>query len=135
MLRAAPNPGILLSPLTTQEAVLSSRIEGTRASLSDILLDEMEADVPHGDEADVREVRNYVTALEHGVRRARALPLSLRLVREHDGQVDAIGLGGMAIELDVAGRVYRHRPTLRIAKAARYTPVVGGRGFRDLAMR
>ncbi|HEV7163858.1 MAG TPA: Fic family protein [Gammaproteobacteria bacterium] len=77
-----PNPHLLITPYVRREAVLSSRIEGTRASLSDLLLDEAEADVPHGDAADVREVRNYVSALEFGVRRLKQLPLSLRLVRE-----------------------------------------------------
>ena len=80
--RLLPNPHLLIAPYVRREAVLSSRIEGTRASLSDILLDEMEADVPHGDAADVREVRNYVTALEYGIKRLDKLPLSLRLVRE-----------------------------------------------------
>jgi len=80
--RLLPNPHLLIAPYIRREAVLSSRIEGTRASLSDILLDEMKAEVPDGDEADVREVRNYVAALEHGVKRLRKLPLSLRLVRE-----------------------------------------------------
>jgi Fic family protein len=63
-----------------REAVLSSRIEGTRASLSDLLLDEADGDRPA--DADVREVRNYVAALEDGLARLRDLPLSLRLVRE-----------------------------------------------------
>lgn len=80
--RQLPNPHLLIAPYVKREAVLSSRIEGTRASLSDILLDEIKADVPHGEEADVREVRNYVTALEYGIKRLRDLPLSLRLVRE-----------------------------------------------------
>jgi Fic family protein len=61
--------------------VLSSRIEGTRASLDDVLLDEVE-ERPAREAADVREVRNYVAALEYGVERLRELPLSLRLVRE-----------------------------------------------------
>ena len=60
--------------------MLSSRIEGTRASLSDVLLDEAELD--RSEDPDVREVRNYVTALEYGLERLRDLPLSLRLVRE-----------------------------------------------------
>lgn len=80
--RLLPNPRLLIAPYVRREAVLSSRIEGTRASLSDILMDEAQADVPHGDEADIREVRNYVAALEYGVKRLRDLPLSLRLVRE-----------------------------------------------------
>ncbi|MBI3897621.1 MAG: Fic family protein [Gammaproteobacteria bacterium] len=83
--RFLPNPHLLIAPYIRREAVLSSRIEGTRATLSDILLDEVHAAIPHGDEADIREVRNYVTALEFGVKRLRKLPLSLRLVRElHD---------------------------------------------------
>lgn len=80
--RLSPNAHLLIASYVRREAVLSSRIEGTRASLSDILLDELEADVPHGDESDLREVRNYVTALEFGIKRLRTLPLSLRLVRE-----------------------------------------------------
>ena len=78
--RQLPNPHLLIAPYVWREAVLSSRIEGTRASLSDLLLDEAESH-PSGD-ADVREVRNYVEALEHGLERLRELPLSLRLVRE-----------------------------------------------------
>src|SRR5213594_3685138 len=81
--RHLPNPHLLIAPYVRREAVLSSRIEGTKASLSDLLLDEMEntASVP-GEEDDVREVRNYVVALEYGIKRLRDLPLSLRLVRE-----------------------------------------------------
>src|SRR5262245_13933731 len=78
--RHLPNPHLLIAPYVRREAVLSSRIEGTRASLSDLLLDEVEVDQP--EDADVREVRNYVTALEYGLERLRDLPLSLRLVRE-----------------------------------------------------
>lgn len=78
--RQLPNPHLLIASYVRREAVLSSRIEGTRASLSDLLLDEADLD-PSGD-ADVREVRNYVDALEHGLARLGELPLSLRLVRE-----------------------------------------------------
>lgn len=78
--RQLPNPHLLIGPYVRREAVLSSRIEGTRASLSDLLLDEVEAD--RAADADVREVRNYVAALEYGLERLRDLPLSLRLVRE-----------------------------------------------------
>ncbi|HVR99491.1 MAG TPA: Fic family protein [Thermoanaerobaculia bacterium] len=78
--RQLPNPHLLIGPYVRREAVLSSRIEGTRASLSDLLLDEVETD--RAADADVREVRNYVAALEYGLERLRELPLSLRLVRE-----------------------------------------------------
>ena len=78
--RQLPNPHLLISPYVRREAVLSSRIEGTRASLSDLLLDEAEPD--RFMDGDIQEVRNYVMALEHGLERLRELPLSLRLVRE-----------------------------------------------------
>lgn len=77
--RQIPNPHLLISPYMRREAVLSSRIEGTRASLSDLLLDEIE---DGASPADVQEVRNYVEALEYGLGRLKELPLSLRLVRE-----------------------------------------------------
>ncbi|MCG3201474.1 MAG: Adenosine monophosphate-protein transferase SoFic [Gammaproteobacteria bacterium] len=76
------NPHLLITPYARREAVLSSRIEGTQAGLSDILLDEMAAGASAVDAADIREVRNYITALEYGMKRLRTLPLSLRLVRE-----------------------------------------------------
>jgi Fic family protein len=62
--------------------VLSSRIEGTTTTLAELLLEEVAEGAARRDPADVREVRNYVTALEYGVTRLRTLPLSLRLVRE-----------------------------------------------------
>lgn len=80
--RLIPNPHLLIAPYVRREAVLSSRIEGTSTELSELLRDEAGAEVPARDPEDVREVRNYVTALEFGVRRLKSLPLSLRLVRE-----------------------------------------------------
>ena len=78
-----PNPHLLIAPLVRREAVLSSRIEGTRASLSEVLLDEAGTPDPsQSTDPDVQEVRNYVVALEHGIARLGELPLSLRLVRE-----------------------------------------------------
>lgn len=78
-----PNPHLLISPYIKREAVLSSRIEGTKASLSDLLIDEIEDGhaKPHGSD-DVKEVRNYIRALEHGINMLPKLPLSLRLIRE-----------------------------------------------------
>lgn len=80
--RHLPNPHLLIAPYVRREAVLSSRIEGTKASLSDLLINEAEAGMPRTVNDDVREVRNYVHALEYGVERLSSLPLSLRLVRE-----------------------------------------------------
>ena len=77
-----PNPHLLIAPYLRQEAVLSSRIEGTRTTLSELLLDEIAAAPTERDPNDLREVRNYVEAMEHGLARLKELPLSLRLVRE-----------------------------------------------------
>ena len=79
--RTLPNPYLLIRPFMHREAVLSSRIEGTQASLSDLYFFEA-ASVPPSPQSDVLEVRNYVVALEHGLRRMKDLPVSLRLLRE-----------------------------------------------------
>lgn len=79
--RTLPNPHLLIGPFLRREAVLSSRIEGTQASFSDLLFFEAarlgEKQVP-----DVREVSNYVQAMEYGLARLSTLPVSLRLIRE-----------------------------------------------------
>jgi Fic family protein len=77
-----PNPHLLIDPYVRREAVLSSRIEGTQASLSDLFLDEIDPERAETSRDDVREVRNYVTALEYGLARLGDLPLSVRLIRE-----------------------------------------------------
>lgn len=81
-----PNPHLLLRPFVRREAVLSSRIEGTQATLGELLAAEAGAAVERSPE-DLREVGNYVTALEYGIRRLKKLPLSLRLIRELHGKL------------------------------------------------
>jgi Fic family protein len=76
-----PNPHLLIRPFIRREAVLSSRIEGTQATLGELLAAEAGAAVERSPD-DLREVANYVAALEHGIRRLKTLPLSLRLVKE-----------------------------------------------------
>jgi predicted amino acid dehydrogenase len=61
--------------------------------------------------------------------------LARRLVGEHDGQVDAIALGGMAISFNVGDRCWRHKETYKIARQAKSTPVVGGRALRKIVDR
>jgi Fic family protein len=75
-----PNPHLLIAPFTRREAVLSSKIEGTLTSLSDLF--RFEAVEDESLPGDVREVSNYVRAMEHGLARLPSLPLSTRLVRE-----------------------------------------------------
>ena len=70
-----------IAPYLRREAVLSSRIEGTQTTMSDLYADEADQ---HGlvRATDVREVRNYMTVTEYGLSRLAELPLSLRLIRE-----------------------------------------------------
>ena len=77
-----PSTPLFLYMYVRKEALLSSQIEGTQSSLSDLLLFESD-EIPHVPIDDVTEVSNYVAAVEHGVRRLRdGFPLSLRLIRE-----------------------------------------------------
>jgi len=77
-----PDPHLFLYAYIRREAVLSSQIEGTQSSLSDLLLFELDQ-APGVPVDDVVEVSNYVSALEHGVTRLReGFPLSNRLIRE-----------------------------------------------------
>lgn len=82
LLHGLVNPDILLAPLRNREAVLSSRIEGTQASLEDVL--EHEAD-PGTDDgplvADIQEIINYRDAVQVAVEKLEDRPLSLNLVR------------------------------------------------------
>jgi Fic family protein len=81
MARNLPNPHLLIRPFMQREAVLSSRIEGTQASLSDLFYFEASGTVASGAQ-DVQEVANYINALEYGLNRIQNFPLSLRLIRE-----------------------------------------------------
>jgi len=76
-----PNPHLLIRPFIKREAVLSSRIEGTQATLGELLANDAGAVVNRSPD-DLREVGNYVTALDYGIKRLNTLPLSLRLIRE-----------------------------------------------------
>jgi Fic family protein len=75
-----PNPNLLIAPFIRKEAVQSSRIEGTQASLTDIFYYEASKEKPKN--SDILEVLNYVKAMNYGFSRIKELPLSLRLIRE-----------------------------------------------------
>jgi len=83
-----PNPHILIRPFVQREAVLSSKIEGTQATLGELLAAEAGATVDRSPD-DLREVGNYVVALEHGISRLKKLPLCVRLTRELHEQLMA----------------------------------------------
>lgn len=90
--RLLPAHELFLYMYVRKEAVLSSQIEGTQSTLTDLLRFEAEAvaGVPLDD---VREVSNYVDAAMHGLQRLNALPLSLRLIREMHARLLAHGRG------------------------------------------
>jgi Fic family protein len=75
-----PNSELFVFMYIRKEAVLSSQIEGTQASLMDVL--EFEAATREAVPTDVNDVFNYVAAMDHGLARLKTLPLSLRLIRE-----------------------------------------------------
>ena len=88
VLRGVPNPDILLSPLSAQEAVLSSRIEGTQSSLSEVLAlgaGGASPDEPTRRGDDAQEVLNYRVALIVATELMDSLPLSQRLIRSAHG--------------------------------------------------
>ncbi len=88
-----PDTSLFLYMYVRKEAVLSSMIEGTQSSLSDLLLFELDQE-PGVPLDDVREVSNYVAALDHGLRLlGEGLPLSLRLLREIHGVLLTRGRG------------------------------------------
>ncbi len=89
-----PDTSLFLYMYVRKEAVLSSMIEGTQSSLSDLLLFELDQ-VPSVPISDVQEVSNYVAAMNHGLNQlAAGFPLSLRLIKEIHGVLLAKTRGG-----------------------------------------
>jgi len=85
ILSAIPNAHVLLSPLTTQEAVLSSRIEGTQATMGEVLEYEARGDTGEpttSKEADIWEILNYRKAMRAATESLKSLPLCQRIVLE-----------------------------------------------------
>jgi Fic family protein len=76
-----PNPNLLMRPFIAREAVLSSKIEGTQATLGEILAASAGAFIKQNPD-DLAEVQNYIKALDYGLKRLAQLPLSLRLLKE-----------------------------------------------------
>ncbi len=82
LLQSVINPDVLLAPLRTQEAVLSSKIEGTQATLEEVLEFEVEEDGELHEKGDIFEVLNYRLALIQGRQVMRNRPLSLNTIRK-----------------------------------------------------
>lgn len=91
--RLLPDTGLFVYHFVRKEALLSSQIEGTQSSLSDLLLYEQN-EAPGVPIADVEEVSSYVAAMNHGLTRLReGFPLSLRLLREIHNVLLSTGRG------------------------------------------
>lgn len=120
--RTLANPHLLIRPFMRLEAVLSSRIEGTRASLQDLYAYEAQQLALFEPAGDVREVHNYVRALEYGLERLKGLPMSLRLIRE----IHAILMEGVRGEGQTPGEFRRSQnwigPPGSTARDATYVP-------------
>ena len=91
VLKGIINPALMLTPLTTQEAVLSSKIEGTQATLEEVM--EFEA-LPKKDtdkQQDIQEIINYRNALSYAVGYLQKKPISLGLIKKiHDILMDSV---------------------------------------------
>jgi Fic family protein len=90
-----PYPRFITQPFIRNEAVISSRIEGTHASLEDVFAYEAGQLSFFEKTDDVLEVYNYVRALEYGLDRLNSLPVSLRLIRELHAKLTENVRGGM----------------------------------------
>jgi Fic family protein len=94
-----PNPNLLITPFARLEAEMSSRIEGTQAEVKDIYLFEMHEAGTRPEVPDVREVSNYVRALDYGLKRCGQLPVCLRMIRDLHAKL----LEGVQGEVDRPG--------------------------------
>lgn len=127
LLQGIPNPRVLLSPLTTQEAVLSSRIEGTQATMGEVLEFEAGADkTSPTKQQDIYEVINYRKAMREAERLLAELPLSQRLLQE----AHRILLGGVRGQNKAPGE-YRRVPNWIgpancTEEQARFVPINAG---------
>lgn len=90
-LKAIVNPNVLLSPLTTKEAVLSSKIEGTQATLQEVLKFEASPDINNPKYHDIQEVLNYRKAVNSAVEEMKQRPISLNLIKSiHYNLLDSV---------------------------------------------
>ena len=121
-----PDPDFFVNMFSRQEAVLSSRIEGTQASLIQVL--ELESATRPTPAGDVREVVNYVEAMKSGLKRLKTLPLSLRLIREIHETLMLVGIAAVTRGKDV----YREGHAMR--RRARYRGDIETRLVVDVAV-
>ncbi|MCA9376749.1 Fic family protein [Candidatus Nomurabacteria bacterium] len=122
-MQSIPKARILLSPLTTKEAVLSSKIEGTQASLEDVLKYEASPNKKTDKYEDIQEVLNYRKAMNMAIDKLDELPLSARLIKENHKVLmqDARGSDKTPGEFRT-GPVYIGNPALGLDHASHVPP-------------
>jgi len=90
-LKALVNPSVLLSPLSTKEAVLSSKIEGTQATLQEVLAYEASPNPDNPKLNDIQEIINYRKSISLAVEKLKNYPLNLNLIKElHSVLLDSV---------------------------------------------
>ncbi len=116
--RLPPNPHVLMHPFVAREAVLSSRIEGTQATLSELLAAEAGARVDRSPE-DLREVADYVVALEYGMERLAQNGISVQLMQETHGKL----MTGVRGERASPGRIRERQNWIGVPGSTPHTAV------------
>lgn len=118
LLDSIPNPAVLLSPLTTKEAVLSSKIEGTQATMRDIL--EFEADPTKQTKKydEIQEVLNYRKTMQFAIKEIKSIGFTLRLLKN----MHAILLSGVRGEGSDPGNFRKMDVYVGMPKKPRYVP-------------
>lgn len=91
ILQGTVNPLLLLSPLTTKEAVISSKIEGTQATLEEVLEFEASSNEKKEKHGDIQEIINYRQAVTYGIEQIGKHPINLNLIKRiHYGLMDSV---------------------------------------------
>jgi Fic family protein len=122
ILQGVINPGVLLSPLTTNEAVISSKIEGTQASLEEVLQYEASPDVKTEKYDDIQEIINYREAMRSAVHWLEEKPITLNFIKRiHGILLDSVRGKDKARGSFSTGQNYIGKPGAPIEKA-RYIP-------------
>ena len=122
ILQGIINPHVLLSPLTTKEAVISSKIEGTQASLEEVLKYDAAPDTKIEKYDDIREIINYREAMHFAVQWLKQKPITLNLIKEmHSRLLDSVRGRDKARGIFRIGQNYIGKPGAPIEQA-RYIP-------------
>lgn len=123
ILQGIINPAVLLSPLTTKEAVISSKIEGTQASLEEVLQYEASPDVKTEKYNDIQEIINYREAMRFAIQWLKERQITLSLIKQiHGGLLDSVRGKDKARGNFRTGQNYIGKPGTPIGQATYIPP-------------